>query len=420
MLDKKEIKKFLTHDEKCIREKVRKFFIEGNIYDNDLIFKLLDIYDSGVDYYEGLGLLSNISELPQTESSIMRLNSIKSTDFSSSLHIDSAILRTDIDLLKNHTEIIPHSAENIKKYKERFNFASSNTGKLWDILWKYSKSGAGKNLDKFDFNYGKLIISELVLRKDFPLDKFYSKINSAYPENYDGWDDSYLCVIAGELKNEEAIPFLLDCIRIDSDFICDRAMEGLGKVGSNKVLQAIKDVYIKENKHFRMFISGALEKIKTSECERLLMELLPLEKDISIKTSLAAGLCGIFSADAIPQLITLMRYGYDKMFFDLEEGLYVTHIINGISHPELMKWKQIIDANEKKMTNVEDDFLRIIESDMNEWNIKERISEGMEKFMERMNETKQLNELYKTGIKVGRNDPCPCASGKKFKKCCGK
>ena len=24
-----------------------------------------------------------------------------------------------------------------------------------------------------------------------------------------------------------------------------------------------------------------------------------------------------------------------------------------------------------------------------------------------------------TGEKVGRNDPCPCGSGKKYKKCCG-
>ena len=24
------------------------------------------------------------------------------------------------------------------------------------------------------------------------------------------------------------------------------------------------------------------------------------------------------------------------------------------------------------------------------------------------------------GKKVGRNDPCPCGSGKKYKKCCGK
>ena len=25
---------------------------------------------------------------------------------------------------------------------------------------------------------------------------------------------------------------------------------------------------------------------------------------------------------------------------------------------------------------------------------------------------------YKPGPKVGRNDPCPCGSGKKYKKCC--
>ena len=38
-------------------------------------------------------------------------------------------------------------------------------------------------------------------------------------------------------------------------------------------------------------------------------------------------------------------------------------------------------------------------------------------------------ELYKAqkisgtvikGPKIGRNDPCPCGSGKKYKKCCGK
>lgn len=41
----------------------------------------------------------------------------------------------------------------------------------------------------------------------------------------------------------------------------------------------------------------------------------------------------------------------------------------------------------------------------------------------------KLKELYKTakkmntivkGEKIGRNDPCPCGSGKKYKKCCGR
>ena len=27
--------------------------------------------------------------------------------------------------------------------------------------------------------------------------------------------------------------------------------------------------------------------------------------------------------------------------------------------------------------------------------------------------------IHRTAPKVGRNEPCPCGSGKKFKKCCG-
>jgi hypothetical protein len=30
-----------------------------------------------------------------------------------------------------------------------------------------------------------------------------------------------------------------------------------------------------------------------------------------------------------------------------------------------------------------------------------------------------LPQPYRAGVKIGRNDPCPCGSGRKFKKCCG-
>jgi len=33
---------------------------------------------------------------------------------------------------------------------------------------------------------------------------------------------------------------------------------------------------------------------------------------------------------------------------------------------------------------------------------------------------KAKGPVVRSGPKVGRNDPCPCGSGKKFKKCCGK
>ena len=36
--------------------------------------------------------------------------------------------------------------------------------------------------------------------------------------------------------------------------------------------------------------------------------------------------------------------------------------------------------------------------------------------------TKEYHEslVFKAAPKIGRNDPCPCGSGKKYKKCCGK
>jgi len=43
----------------------------------------------------------------------------------------------------------------------------------------------------------------------------------------------------------------------------------------------------------------------------------------------------------------------------------------------------------------------------------------------RMEENRQHNmnrgviDMNRGGVKIGRNDPCPCGSGKKYKKCCG-
>jgi len=31
-----------------------------------------------------------------------------------------------------------------------------------------------------------------------------------------------------------------------------------------------------------------------------------------------------------------------------------------------------------------------------------------------------VQPIHKEKTEIGRNDPCPCGSGKKYKKCCGK
>ncbi|HLA26692.1 MAG TPA: preprotein translocase subunit SecA [Syntrophales bacterium] len=50
--------------------------------------------------------------------------------------------------------------------------------------------------------------------------------------------------------------------------------------------------------------------------------------------------------------------------------------------------------------------------------IRERSSQGY--VMSRGEDMKTQTTVKRDGEKVGRNDPCPCGSGKKYKKCCGK
>ncbi|NBW87715.1 MAG: hypothetical protein EBR23_13055, partial [Planctomycetia bacterium] len=39
---------------------------------------------------------------------------------------------------------------------------------------------------------------------------------------------------------------------------------------------------------------------------------------------------------------------------------------------------------------------------------------------ESQGEEVRTEPIRNVGQKVGRNDPCPCGSGRKFKNCCGK
>ena len=47
-------------------------------------------------------------------------------------------------------------------------------------------------------------------------------------------------------------------------------------------------------------------------------------------------------------------------------------------------------------------------------------STGASDVVSEANEAIAKSKTVRTGPKVGRNDPCPCGSGKKYKQCCGK
>jgi len=78
------------------------------------------------------------------------------------------------------------------------------------------------------------------------------------------------------------------------------------------------------------------------------------------------------------------------------------------------RWNSAVEVSnglEQRIKDLDDDYEQ--EMDLS-W-----MGSGYEKFDEEFDEEFSLRRDPVRVEKVGRNEPCPCGSGKKFKKCCG-
>ena len=70
-----------------------------------------------------------------------------------------------------------------------------------------------------------------------------------------------------------------------------------------------------------------------------------------------------------------------------------------------------------------DEMLSIINKEITIYLLKAEIRQNLErKQVEKpiADNSKETTKTQRKVTKVGRNDPCPCGSGRKYKQCCGK
>ena len=85
-----------------------------------------------------------------------------------------------------------------------------------------------------------------------------------------------------------------------------------------------------------------------------------------------------------------------------------------------MQQAQFTDNILNKIRNVQEiaDNLLDYTTQMNDEESNKRLEELQER-IDVMKETR-VEQVVRNSPKIYRNDPCPCGSGKKYKKCCGK
>lgn len=391
MLLPEQVKPFLLHEDTFVRKHAVKYFAKSHNRDPELMPLLLDSC-ARCGEEASTYLLCHAVEFAQTDSTLRTIlgRLERASDYNVIYHYNNIIAHADLELIKplistigKNKNIQPGAVSRLDK---RMDLLSWDTNRLWNELFAFSEANAQKYSNEFDFDWGCCLVEALAARDDVPVKEIINCLNDE--ETYHRYDELYLTMLAGEIGLSEFIPLLINKLSIDADMLCERAGESLIKIGTEEVITRLKEQFPGESWHFRCFAAHIFGDIKLPAGEAALLELFPSEEELDIKTFLAMAWCNLISEKGVPPVRQFIDDGYDSGIVDLREPLYAACKMLGLEAEELQAWKKDFNARELKLKRVRDSF----------------------------NSGRQASPSKK----VGRNEPCPCGSGIKYKKCCGR
>jgi len=348
----------------------------------------LEAIDYGLKVNFQSSILPHINYMPVDEKGLLEiLKRVDENNLKSKLHYANLLKNASTDLLlqyKNEIKslVLPTFIENLKEIKKL------ETEELFMELGELLNSLEEDGFNSVDYEMCKRIGRELISRDEVPDWEIENGIRSNLAEDeYMPYDGIFNIFMAGERRLESVIPDLMKILKKDEDDLTlNEVTKTLIKIGTEKVVKEVEKVALYKDTYF--YSIDVLAKIKTEQAEEALLRLFDQTKDITAKTLIADALCQQLSVNAIPKIEKLLEDGFDASMLDLEESLYANLVLNKINYPYLEQMKASLEEKERHYQEIQ----------------------------------KQLaNPIRKTKTeKIGRNDPCPCGSGKKYKKCCMK
>lgn len=199
--------------------------------------------------------------------------------------------------------------------------------------------------------------------------------------------------MAGLMKQEQYIPYFAGLLDREDDLLLEEISDTLSLFQTDAVVEHVASKI--NNDSMSIYPISILGNTKTATSIEKLKSLYSFIDDEENKVLIVEALCHQLSEEGLPVVEDAVKAGYYSSILESERILYGFYKVMGIDHPMLGEWKRLA-----------------IQRDEDYLNRKKELE---------AQEFPLMNSLtVKAEPKVGRNDPCPCGSGKKYKKCCGK
>ena len=425
MLSPDRVKPLLRSEDPYVRDAAADYFAGSWSRDPELVPMILEAARQRGPTRHSRGLVA-LDRFPLTEQALDGLleHLAGAEDESTIRNLNRAIANAPVELfVAGESAIVdtPHfDREQLPRLERRRDLAGWSGKRLWEELQDFCRRADEEpDLDSVDEEYSDDLV-EALSRHEVPDAGTICRMLRS-PEVDNSWLEIPLIDLAGGRRLGEAVPTLVDKLHVDTDFMLERCMTALAKIGDPEACRLVRAAYPSASDTFKIYSSGLFGSIKHEESEEATFDLLRSERDPTFRTILCLGLCELFSERGIPAVTSEIESGYDTFFARLEEHLLPVLAALEIEHPEANRWREERTKEERRLA------ARLAEMEREDKRYQEMRAEGLDPFAkaarpkrpEAIAPMPAPTPIRRTGQRVGRNDPCPCGSGKKYKKCCG-
>lgn len=407
MLSAIDLKPHLLHSDRLVRDAVFEYFAESWSRDPDLVPGALEAVRRFGPRETRIPLTA-CERLLLTDRSLdgvlTTLASIE--DDLAAARLNTLVARAPVGVqIQNEGRILetpnlrPEVAERVGRRRE---LSSWPAEKLWRELEDLACRSEGRYVGEIDHGLADDLIEGLAGHPE-PDDARICEILAS--EATQGWLEIFAIDLAGARRLRAAIPHLVAKLRIDTDYMLERAVGALARIGDVDAIRLIASTFASESWNFRNYASAVLAELKSETAEAALLDLLPTERDEGIRVWLCLGLCKQFSRRGLAVVLQEIASGYDEQAASLREEVLPVAELLGVHLPHATLWREEAQRERARLADLEID----------------PANDSLDPLEDLFGpESSHSTGYRRPHPKIGRNALCPCGSGRKYKKCCGR
>lgn len=281
-----------------------------------------------------------------------------------------------------------------KKEFEYYQFLMTAEG---EEVWKeyreaLSKLSQQQSFDHETYSRAKEIARILVERGLVGQEKIKSIFAEQKQHTFYQFEGILAVYMAGIMKLEQMIPDLAGLLDQEDDLLQEELADALSTFQSDEVVDHVAP-FINDSP-MSIFPISVLGNTKTERSIEVLKGLYPRIKDEENKVLIVEALCHQLSVEGLEVVDEAAEEEFYSDIYESERIFYGFYKVMGLPHPKLGEWERIANQRDEDYANRKQE-------------------------LEMQGAPAVSNQPVINEAKVGRNDPCPCGSGKKYKKCCG-